>query len=91
MCKQMMDLFYLVGEKAIHATIIRMLELSKNDILEIKDPEKLQNFVKKDIYQLYYAAFEKDKHEATCLEHFGLCFFEEIEHLEFEGNMDSTE
>ena len=50
LCKQMLDLFFLVGEKAIHATTVRMLQITKDQILAIKGPEDLQKFLKKDIY-----------------------------------------
>lgn len=35
----MLDLFFLTGEKAIHATIVRMLEVTKPIIMNIKDTE----------------------------------------------------
>jgi hypothetical protein len=38
LCKQMLDLFFLTGEMAIHATTVRMLEVTKNRIMEINDP-----------------------------------------------------
>jgi len=50
LCKQMLDLFFLTGEKAIHATIIRMLEVTKERILKINDTESLQKYLKEDIY-----------------------------------------
>lgn len=34
----MMDLFFVVGEKAIHAIIVKMLEVSKDKILTSKSP-----------------------------------------------------
>lgn len=37
--KQMLDLFFLTGEKAIHATIIRMLQITEEKIMNIKDTE----------------------------------------------------
>jgi hypothetical protein len=46
----MLDLFFLTGEKAIHATIIRMLEITKPIIMKINDTECLQRFLKEDIY-----------------------------------------
>lgn len=39
LCKQMLDLFFLTGEKAIHATIIRMLQITEERVMRIKDTE----------------------------------------------------
>jgi hypothetical protein len=35
----MMDLFFVVGEKAIHAIIVQMMEVSRDKILACKTPE----------------------------------------------------
>ena len=37
LCKQMLDLFFLTGEKAIHATIVRMLQVTEATIMKIED------------------------------------------------------
>lgn len=39
LCKQMLDLFFLTGEKAIHATTVKMLEVTRESILALKDAE----------------------------------------------------
>ena len=35
----MMDLFFVVGEKAIHAIIVQMMEVSRDKILACTTPE----------------------------------------------------
>jgi hypothetical protein len=57
----MLDLFFLTGEKAIHATIIKMLQTTERTILQMKSPEILQKFLKNDIYHEFYKAFLKEK------------------------------
>jgi hypothetical protein len=37
--KQMLDLFFLIGEKAIHATTVKMLQITKDKILKMTGPE----------------------------------------------------
>lgn len=73
--KQMWDLFFLTGEKAIHATIVRMLEITQHHIVKINDPETLQKFLKNDIYFEYYKVFMKEKENAQKISDFGLCCF----------------
>lgn len=46
----MLDLFFLTGEKAIHATIIKMLQITEKQILKIDNMETLHRFLKNDIY-----------------------------------------
>jgi hypothetical protein len=43
----MMDLFFVVGEKAIHAIIVQMMQVSKDKILACKTPEQLNTILKK--------------------------------------------
>lgn len=36
--KEMIDLFFLEGHKAITSLIVRMLEMAQGELLKIKDP-----------------------------------------------------
>ena len=36
--KLMLDLFFLIGEKAIHGTIIKMLSITQEHITKLEDP-----------------------------------------------------
>lgn len=50
--KTILDLFLLEGKRAIHALLIRMLELTTDLVLKADSPEKLQKFVKFDIFNV---------------------------------------
>lgn len=41
-----MDLFFLESYKAITSLIVRMLEISQEEILKLRDAEQMQKFVK---------------------------------------------
>lgn len=64
LCKQMMDLFFLVGEKAITSVIVRMLEIAQTEIMKIKDPETMQSFLKKEMFHFCYKTFCEEKAKA---------------------------
>lgn len=78
----MLDLFFLTGEKAIHATIIKMLQITEKQILKIENMEKLHRFLKNDIYHEFYKVFMEEKATAKTIEDFGLCFFDNVQRLE---------
>ena len=58
LCKQMMDLFFLEGEKAITAVVVRMLEIAQVEILKLKEPEDMQKFIKVDIFHFCFKTFK---------------------------------
>ena len=37
LCKMMLDLFFLTGEMAIHATIVKMLQVTLPQLMKIED------------------------------------------------------
>lgn len=75
----MMDLFFIGGEKAIHAIIVKMLEVSKEKILKnVKTAEGLNQFLKVDMFQEYYHVFIKEKKCAKNLKDFGMSFYQTI-------------
>lgn len=78
----MLDLFFLTGEKAIHAIIIKMLQITEERILKIKDMEGLHKFLKGDIQDEFYKVFIKERETAKSLSDFGLCFFENIQRVQ---------
>jgi hypothetical protein len=82
LCRMMLDLFFLTGEKAIHAIIIKMLKTTETQIIALNSPEQLQKFLKNDIYHEFYKTFLREKETARSIEDFGLCFFESIERLQ---------
>lgn len=55
----MIDLFFLEGHKAITCLIVRMLEIAREEILKIKDPEILQKFVKTGIFEFCFQTWQK--------------------------------
>lgn len=67
LCKMMLDLFFLTGEKAIHATIIKMLQITEKQILKIDNMETLHRFLKNDIYNEFYKVFMEEKATAKTI------------------------
>jgi hypothetical protein len=81
LCKHMLDLFFLTGEKSIHATIVRMLQVTESHLMKINDTEQLQRFLKCDIYHEYYKVFMEERETARTISDFGLCFFDSVERM----------
>ncbi len=76
--KLIMDLFLLEGEKAIHAIIVKMLEENKETIIQCRDIEEIQQYLKYDIFKEFSQKFEKDREKATSIEEIGLSFYKNI-------------
>lgn len=57
--KAILDLFLLEGKRAIHALLIRMLELTTDLVLKADSPEKLQKFIKFQIFDVCAGKFEE--------------------------------
>jgi hypothetical protein len=49
----MMDLFFVVGEKAIHAILVKMLEISQDKIIKLKTQEDINQILKKELFMDY--------------------------------------
>ena len=75
----MIDLFFLEGEKAITSLIIRMLEISQDEIMKIEDAEIMQKFLKKDMFHFCYKTLCEDKDCAKTLNDFGLSFYQNVQ------------
>ena len=77
--KQMIDLFFLEGDKAITSLIVRMLKLSKDEILKIKDPEVMQSFVKRDMFHYCFKDVSEQKLNAKKIGDFGISFYHNVQ------------
>ena len=75
----MIDLFFLEGEKAITSLIIRMLEISREEIMKIDDAEKMQKFLKKDMFHYCYKTLLEEEKNAKTLNDFGISFYQNVE------------
>lgn len=56
-----------------------MLELSKDEILKIKDPETMQSFVKKDMFHYCFKDVSEQKVNAKKIGDFGISFYQNIQ------------
>lgn len=79
LAKALLDLFLLEGKNAIHALLVRMLELTADKVCSTTSAEKLQKFVKFEIFDVCADKLAAERKEATCIEDFGLSFYEKTE------------
>ena len=78
LCKQMMDLFFLEGQKAITSVIVRMLQMSQDHILKLTEPEDMQKFIKVEIFFYCFKPFYEQKVNAKTISDFGLSFYQNV-------------
>lgn len=77
--KQMIDLFFLEGEKAITALIVRMLEIAHSEIMKIEDAFELQQFMKSTIFHYCFETLCREKQSAKRISDFGLSFYQSVD------------
>ena len=75
LAKALLDLFLLEGKNAIHALLVRMLELTTERIIATTSAEKLQKFVKFEIFDVCAEKLDEERKGALCIEDFGLSFY----------------
>lgn len=56
-----LDLFLIEGKRAIHAILVRMLEICTDKVIGSNNAEKLQKFVKFEMFNVCAGELERER------------------------------